>query len=116
MLRLLYIFLFSGVILFLTGCGAPGVDAYHRGNQAYEYGDYKTSFVNYLYAANQDVTPAEYAVAYQYFYGQGTKRDQMEAIKWLQKAAPHSPRAQYALSLIQGETPLQPWTYRLGNK
>ena len=62
----------------LTACSDPAVKAYHRGNDAYEYGNYKTAFANYLYAARGGVTPAQYAVGYQYYYGQGTKQDQAE--------------------------------------
>lgn|SRR3990167_7422265 len=99
--------------LLLAACDGPGVNAYHKGNEAYIYGNYKESFANYLYAANQGVIPAEYNLAYQYFYGQGTKRDPVSAIRWLQCASPHSLRAQYALYLIQEKRPDQPWTLNL---
>jgi TPR repeat protein len=113
MLKLISIFLSIFSILLLTACNGPGVNAYYRGNHAYEYGNYRMAFVNYLYAANQGVVPAQYAVGYQYFYGQGTKRDEPKGIIWLQRAAHHSPRAQYALHLIQEKTPRQPWALQL---
>ena len=99
-------------IVLLTACG-PGVNAYHRGNDAYEYGAYKIAFANYLYAANEGVVPAQYAVGYQYYYGQGTKLDQAKGIEWLKRAAHHSPRARYALHLIDENKPLQPWLFQL---
>lgn len=115
MLRLFFIFLPIFAVFLLNSCNGPGVNAYHRGNYAYEYGKYKIAFANYLYAANQDVVPAEYAVGYQYFYGQGTKRDERKGINWLQCAAHHSLRAQYALHLIQANRPEQPWIFQLRN-
>ncbi len=98
-------------IALLTGCA--GSNAYHRGNDAYEYGAYKTAFANYLYAANEGIVPAQYAVGYQYYYGQGTKLDQAKAIEWFKRAAHHSQRAQYALHLIDENKPLQPWLFQL---
>lgn len=97
-------------ILMLSACSGPGVDAYHRGNDAYERGDYHRSFADYLYAANAGVTPAQYAVAYQYYYGQGTTVDQANAVMWFKRAAPHSERATYALHLINAGAPKQPWS------
>jgi TPR repeat protein len=112
MLRLFLIFTSLFSALLLAGCN-PGADAYNRGNQAYEKGQYQASFINYLYAANQGIIPAQYAVGYQYFYGQGTKRDEPLGIKWLERAAPHSERATYALHLLQENRPDIPWTYQL---
>jgi TPR repeat protein len=100
-------------VCLLTACDGPGVNAYHHGNDAYARGDYQTAFAHYIYAANQGVTPAQYAVGYQYFYGLGTKRDEPKGIIWFQRAARHSERAQYALHLIQEHRPPQPWTYGL---
>ena len=113
MLRSIVIILSVFSVFLLTGCDGPGVSAYHRGNHAYEYGDYNEAFANYLYAANQGVVPAQYAVGYQYYYGLGTKRDEPKGIKWLQCAAHHSLRAQYALHLIQENRPPQPWIFQL---
>jgi TPR repeat protein len=112
MLRSVFIFLSVFSVFLLTGCN-PGADAYYRGNDAFLCGNYQESFANYLYAANQDVVPAQYAVGYQYFYGLGTRRDEAQGIIWIQRAAHHSPRAQYALHLIQEGAPMQPWTFQL---
>ncbi len=81
-------------ITLLTACSDPAVSAYHRGNEAYEYGNYKIAFANYLYAANGGVVPAQYALGYQYYYGQGTKCDQAEGISWFKRAAHNSQSAQ----------------------
>ena len=113
MLRRIVIFTLVFSVFLLNGCDGPGVRAYHHGNHAYEYGNYKTAFPYYLYAANQGVVPAEYAVGYQYFYGQGVKRNEAEGIKWFTRAAPFSPRAQYALHLIHENTSAIPWTFQL---
>lgn len=114
MLKSIFILISIFSVFLLSSCGGgPGVHAYYRGNTAYQYGDYQTAFANYLYAANQDVVPAQYAVAYQYYYGQGTKRDEAKSILWFQRAAYHSVRAQYALYLIQANRPPQPWMYEL---
>lgn len=109
MLRLICGIVCVFTVILLTSCNGAGVNAYDRGNRAYEYGDYKTAFANYLFAAEEGVVPAEYAVGYQYYYGQGTKRDQVKGIQWLIRAAHHSPRARYALELIQQRVPRQPW-------
>ncbi|OGT40547.1 MAG: hypothetical protein A3F12_07415 [Gammaproteobacteria bacterium RIFCSPHIGHO2_12_FULL_38_14] len=101
------------VIMLLSSCQSLGDKAYQDGNKAFAKGDYTTSFGNYLYAANQYIVPAEYALAYQYFYGLGTKRNTVKSIKWLQRAAPHSPQARYALHLIQEKEYAPPWTYQL---
>lgn len=111
---LIFVFFMSLFSAFLLGgCNGPGVNAYYRGNEAFQCGHYHESFVNYLYAANQDVVPAQYALGYQYFYGLGTKRDEPKGILWLQRAAHHSLRAQYALHLIQSGAPVQPWVFQL---
>src|SRR3990167_6998278 len=113
MLRSIFIFISFFSLLLLAGCNGPGINAYHRGNDAFQYGNYTVSFANYLYAAHQGVVPAQYAVGYQYFYGLGTKRDETKGIIWLQRAAHYSPRAQYALYLIQKQIPMQPWVFQL---
>lgn len=104
------------LITLVTACNGPGVNAYYRGNQAYEHGAYQVAFANYLYAAHEGVVPAQYALGYQYYYGQGTALDESKGITWLQRAAPHSARAQYALHLIQQNKPIQPWLYQLIQK
>ncbi len=109
MLRVLSIILFLFSTVLLSSC----YNAYYRGNQAYAEGDYCTSFVNYLDAARLGVTPAQYNVGYQYYYGLGTKRDEVKAIHWFQRAAPNSVRAEYALQLIKEHRPPQPWVYGL---
>lgn len=95
-------------LLSLAGCQSLAVKAYHRGNTAYRLGNYQLSFAEYLFAAEGDVAPAQYAVGYQYFNGQGIHIDQIKAIRWFQKAAPYSPRARYALALIKAKVQ-QPW-------
>lgn len=104
-------FLLIMIALCLGGCAA--MDAYNKANVAFENGDYQTSFINYLYAANQYIVPAQYAVGYQYYYGLGTKRDETSAIRWFEKAAPRSERATYALHLIQESKPDMPWLFQL---
>ncbi|HLB56090.1 MAG TPA: tetratricopeptide repeat protein [Coxiellaceae bacterium] len=113
MLRNIFIFISICTVFLLSSCNGPGVNAYHHGNDAYRCGDYKVAFAYYLYAANQNVIPAQYAVGYQYFYGLGTRRNEPESILWFQRAAHASPRAQYALSLIQNKRPAQPWVFEL---
>lgn len=100
-------------ILLLAGCHGPGANAYDRANHAFKRGEFKQSFADYLYAANQDVVPAQYCLAYQYFYGLGTPIDQQSAVQWLTKAAHHSERARYALYLIDQHAPHNPWAYKL---
>lgn len=111
-LRFCCIFLFCFATGLLAAC-SPAVTAYHDGNTAYAQGDYQTAFVNYLYAANGGVVPAQYAVGYQYFYGQGIKRSEVNGIRWFERAAPHSKRARYALALIQASRPQYPWLHAL---
>lgn len=94
--------------LFITACQSPGIKAYNRGNDAYARGDYYNSFSDYLYAANQEIVPAQYALGYQYYYGLGTKRDEAKGIRWFLKAKPHSRQAEYALYLIDQKKPLAP--------
>ena len=113
MLRRIAVFILFFSVFLLSGCDGPGVRAYHRGNHAYEYGNYKKAFVYYLYAANEGVVPAQYALGYQYFYGQGTKQDASEGVKWFIRAAPFSLRARYALYLIHKNTSQQPWTFQI---
>lgn len=106
------IFLFQSLFL-LSGCQGPGVAAYHRGNLEYANGQYQRSFANYLYAARHGITPAQYAVGYQYYNGQGTRHNEVKSIRWFEKAKNNSVRANYALNLIQSQTPRQPWTLGL---
>ena len=97
----------------LSACEGPGVKAYYRCNEAYKRGQYEMSFANYLYAANLDVVPAKYNLGYQYFYGQGTKQNQTEAIRLFKSIQKHSIRATYALHLIDEKASSQPWTFQL---
>jgi TPR repeat protein len=113
MLRSFFIMVSIFTVFLLSGCNGPGADAYYRGNEAYEQGDYQNAFKHYLYAANQDIIPAQYAVGYLYFYGQGTKRDEPIGIQWMERAAHSSEKAQYALYLIQENRPPQPWIFNL---
>jgi len=99
----------SCVAVLITACQTPGAKAYYRGNDAYARGDYYNSFSDYLYAANQEIVPAQYALGYQYYYGLGTKRDEAKGIRWFLKAKPHSRQAEYALYLIDQKKPLEPW-------
>ena len=105
--------IFILISMFLISSCEPGLEAYHRGNQAYQQGKYDISFENYLYAANHGIISAEYAVGYQYYYGQGTKQNAALGITWFQRAAEYSPRAQYALHLIHQHAPQQPWEFNL---
>jgi TPR repeat protein len=100
-------------MMSLNGCQSPSVAAYHRGNTAFKDGDYTLSFTNYLYAAEQGIVPAQYAVAYQYYYGLGTPSNYVDAAKWLNKAAPHSLRARYALQKLKAFGGTEPWAYGL---
>lgn len=111
MLRGIAVFSLIFTLFLLTSCSSS--DAYHRGNAAYERGDYKTSYREYLYAAKSGWADAQYAVGYQYFYGLGVERNQNETVKWFERAAPYSPRARYALQLIRKSAPQQPWTFKL---
>lgn len=95
--------------IFLVGCQSPGARAYYRGNAEYLQKNYEQAFANYLYAARQGITPAQYAVGYQYFTGQGTKRDEVKSIHWFEKAKIRSIRATDALNRIQSDRPIQPW-------
>lgn len=112
MRRIIFLFSLLSLSLLITACD-PALEAYHRGNIAYQNGDDQTAFENYLYAAHDDIVPAQYAVGYQYYYGIGVKRDELKAILWFERAAPHSPRARYALALIDAHAPIDPWTYQL---
>lgn len=110
-MRIILLMIFT---VLISGCfGSPGINAYHRGNEAFSYGCYDVSFANYLYAAHEFCIPAEYALAYQYYYGLGTKRNEAKAIYWFKRAAHFSPRARFALHLIEMHAPPQPWLYHL---
>ena len=96
--------------LFLTACADKPLTMYQRGNEAFAARDYHASFKYYLYAANQHVLSAQYAVAYQYYYGLGTKVNEEKTIRWLRRAAKrHLLEAQYALQNIEDHLPGQPW-------
>lgn len=96
--------------LFLTACADKPLVMVQRGNEAFMAHDYHASFKYYLYGANQHVLESEYAVAYQYYYGLGTKVNEEKAVKWLRLAAKqHLLKAQYALQRIENNLPKQPW-------
>ena len=53
---------------------------------------------------------AQYAVAYQYYYGLGTKVNEERAVVWLRRAAKQRLlKARYALQVIEDNLPKQPW-------
>lgn len=103
------ILLFAMMTVLLASCNTPAMQAYQRGNADYAQGKYKSALTNYLYAANEHVPEAQYAVAYQYYYGIGTTRDQTQAIVWMKRAAVNSKKAQYALQLLEQQDPPEPW-------
>ncbi|EKD77294.1 MAG: hypothetical protein ACD_42C00396G0009 [uncultured bacterium] len=111
--HIIFIFVAIFSVFLLISCDGPGDRAYYRGNAEYLNGHYNAAFAHYLYAAHEGVVPAQYAVGYQYYYGQGTKRDESEGITWFMRAAPHSLRARYALHLIKENKPAQPWVLQL---
>lgn len=112
-MKLLFVLSTLLISLSLAGCHSPGVAAYYRGNTAFEQGNYTSSFTNYLYAARQGITPAQYAVGYQYYYGLGTRPNMLESTKWFKAAAPRSLRAQHALQQIEMSTEVHPWAMGL---
>ncbi len=94
----------------LSGCYNADTKAYRLGNMAFSKGNYKQSFKYYLYAARHNITPAQYAVGYQYYYGLGTKPNTFKSMHWFKKAAPQSLRAVYAIQQLNSQQQPQPWT------
>lgn len=96
--------------MLLASCAAQQV--YHQGNEAFSQGDYDASFADYLYASNQGIIPAKYALAYQYYYGLGTKTDTVKTIELLKSIKNRSKQAAVALHLIQQQSVAEPWAYK----
>ena len=96
--------------LFLSACADKPLTMYQRGNAAFMSRDYHASFKYYLYGANQHLAESQYAVAYQYYYGLGTKVSEEKAVVWLRRAAKQRLlKAEYALQVIEDNLPKQPW-------
>ena len=107
------ILLFAMMTVLLASCNTPAMQAYQRGNADYAQGKYKSALTNYLYAANEHVPEAQYAVAYQYYYGIGITRDQSKAIVWLKRAAVNSVKARRALEQLKERDPQEPWLLKI---
>lgn len=112
-MKKLFLLLCLMVTFFLSACQNPGTNAYYLGNRAYANGQYKAAFDYYLYAARYNITPAQYAVGYQYYYGIGTQSDMFKSLYWFKKAAPQSQRARFAIQQMTTQTDRQPWAVGL---
>lgn len=105
-MRYLKIIFFSLGFLLAACSQTPSDKILQQGQAAYHVQDYHTAFRLLLTAANEDNPQAQYAIGYMYYYGIGTLRDPIEAVKWLKKSAENgNNRAANAIYLLQHNGP-----------
>lgn len=97
---LLRIFIIICLATGLFACTTP-TEQLAIGQQYFNQGDYHSAFTHLLPLARTGNPEAQYAVAYLYFYGQGTGQNTAEALKWMRAAANQGqPQASKALDLV----------------
>lgn len=76
------------LLLLFIGISSP-VTAYDitTAMEAYESGDYQTAHKQFTFLATNDVTEAQYNLAFMYYGGEGLKQDDGQAIFWFEQAA-----------------------------
>ncbi len=83
-------------VVTITATGLSAVQAqpeqrrevrYETGLESYNHHDYAGAFEIWLHLARQGDADAQASVGYLYAMGQGVRRNDVEAIKWLQRAA-----------------------------
>ena len=73
------------IVLGLTQLAGAG--PYEDANAAFERGDYEAALRLYRPPAEQGHAEAQYNLGVMYDKGQGVKRDHVESMQWLQRAA-----------------------------
>ena len=95
-----FVALAVGALFLLGSTGA------NKGESAYQDGDFKTAFREFLELAGEGDMNAQFRLGNMYQKGQGVTKNQPEAAKWFRQAADRGHgEAQYVLALmhIRGE-------------
>ena len=80
---------------------APALAGYEEGMEAFSRGDYATAFEELRPLADRGDANAQFTLGFMYDYGQGVRRNAIEAIWWYRKAAEQgSAVAQFTLGGI----------------
>ena len=90
--------------LAATWLAPPAFAGFDEGAVAYERGDYKTAYREFLEAAKQGDVLAQGVLSMMYYEGKGVPRDYAEAARWLRQAAEQGdPGAQNRLGEMYAE-------------
>jgi TPR repeat protein len=97
--------LFVGALLagIATAGSATARDNFKTGSTAYSVGLYGSAARHWLALAQKGDPPAQYNVGRMLYYGQGMRRDQIEAYKWFLIARDNGVRRSAEAARILGE-------------
>jgi len=100
--RLRLVAILYGLALTCAGAYAgPALAGYEEGMEAFSRGDYATAFDELRPLADKGDPNAQFTLGFMYDYGQGVRRNAIEAIWWYRKAAEQgSAVAQFTLGGI----------------
>ncbi|CAN0573892.1 unnamed protein product, partial [Laminaria digitata] len=82
-------------------------DNFKSGSTAYSVGLYSSAARHWLTLAEKGHAPAQYNVGRMFYYGQGFRRDQIEAYKWFLIARDNGVRRSAEAARILGERMLR---------
>jgi uncharacterized protein len=92
--------LFAG---FVTASTATARDNFKTGSTAYAVGLYGSAARHWLALAEKGHPPAQYNVGRMFYYGQGMRRDRIEAYKWFLIARDNGVQRSEEATRILGE-------------
>lgn len=90
-------------LLVCGGCQGGEAEAFRRGMEAMQRGDYAEAFCHWRPLAEQGHTDAEYHLGWFYANGHGLRVDMLKAVYWWTRAAEQGHAdSQYALAVAYG--------------
>ena len=97
--------LLLAVLVLAFACVAPhALAGFDEGVAAYNTGDFKLAYEEFLKAADQGYATAQFNLALMYYNGRGVPRDYQAAARWYRKAADQgNAKAQYNLGQMVKE-------------
>ncbi len=81
------IFILFGCILLVSFCVSPAEADFEAGVIAYKQGDFHKAFIEFMHAAKQGHTAAQYKLGDLYYFGKGVDQNYQKAFKWYRMAA-----------------------------
>ena len=106
-------FLLAALLLAFAGAAPPTLADFYKGVAAYETGNFKLAYEEFLKAADQGDASTQYGLGVMYSEGQGVPQDYQAATQWYRKAAEQGDAvAQHNLGVMYSEGQGVPQDYQ----